>query len=639
MNLVCSRYNKDNNMETKKDVSYLGKDFSQIRRNLIEFTKQYYPTTYSDFSEGSSGMLMLELAAYVGDVLSYYSDNNLKESLLEQASERGNIFDIAKSLGYRPKNSIPAYITLDVFQLVPSIGTGSGVAPDYTYALSIKPGMQVGQNNGTTVFRTLDSVDFKFSSSFDPTEVTIYESDDATKQPTYYLLKKQVQAVSGEIKTQTFTFNSPIAYDKVVLPETNIIEIISVTESDGDNWSEVPYLAQDTIFESVPNLAENDPDLYQYRSSSPSLLKLKKTAKRFITRLRSDNKLEMQFGAGISDNNDEEIVPNPSNVGNGLAGMRRGVDVDIDPSNFLYTRTYGQAPSNTTLTVTYTIGNGISDNVASNVMTTIRQINYDEDVNSTASVPLVNFVKNTVAVNNPSPGSGAKNSDTIQDIKNNALANFATQNRSVTRDDYIIRAYSMPAKYGSIAKSYIVPDDQIIQEDFTQNRLPNPLALNMYVLGFNENKQLVALNNAVKENLKTYLNYYRILTDAINIKDAFIINIGLQFEISVLSNYNSNEVLLNCINTLKTYFDVDRWQINQPLIKSEVMNVISNVPGVQNLVNIVFNNLYDSVLGYSGNVYDLSSATKNGIVYPSLDPSIFEVKFPNQDIKGRVVNY
>jgi hypothetical protein len=626
-------------METKKDVSYLGKDFSQIRRNLIEFTKQYYPTTYSDFSEGSSGMLMLELAAYVGDVLSYYSDNNLKESLLEQASERGNIFDIAKSLGYRPKNSIPAYVTLDVFQLVPSIGTGSGVAPDYTYALSIKPGMQVGQNNGTTVFRTLDSVDFKFSSSFDPTEVTIYESDDATKQPTYYLLKKQAQAVSGEIKTQTFTFNSPIAYDKVVLPETNIIEIISVTESDGDNWSEVPYLAQDTIFESVPNLAENDPDLYQYRSSSPSLLKLKKTAKRFITRLRSDNKLEMQFGAGISDNNDEEIVPNPSNVGNGLAGMRRGVDVDIDPSNFLYTRTYGQAPSNTTLTVTYTIGNGIADNVPSNVMTTIRQINYDEDVNSTAAVPLVNFVKNTVAVSNPGPGSGAKNSDTIQDIKNNALANFATQNRSVTRDDYIIRAYSMPAKYGSIAKSYIVPDDQIIQEDFTQNRLPNPLALNMYVLGFNENKQLVALNNAVKENLKTYLNYYRILTDAINIKDAFIINIGLQFEISVLSNYNSNEVLLNCINTLKTYFDVDRWQINQPLIKSEVMNVISNVPGVQNLVNIVFNNLYDSVLGYSGNVYDLSSSTKNGIVYPSLDPSIFEVKFPNQDIKGRVVNY
>jgi hypothetical protein len=626
-------------METKKDVSYLGKDFSQIRKNLIEFTKQYFPTTYTDFSEASSGMILLELSAYVGDVLSYYADNNLKESLLEQASERGNIYDIANMLGYRPKNSIPAYVTLDVFQLVPSIGSGSNVAPDYTYALSIKPGMQVGANNGSAAFRTLDLVDFSYSSSFDPTEVTVYESDDATKQPTYYLLKKQVQAVSGRIVTRTFTFGSPVAYDKVVLPESNIIDIISITESDGDNWYEVPYLAQDTIFESIPNLAENDPDLYQYRSSSPNLLKMKRTAKRFVTRLRSDNLLELQFGAGISDNNDEEIIPNPTNVGNGLSGVRKNIDVDIDPSNFLYTRTYGQAPANTTLTVTYTTGNGISDNVVANVLTNIQQINYDEDVNSTGAVPVFNFVKNTVAVTNPTPAAGAKNSDTIQDIKNNALSNFATQNRMVTRDDYIIRAYSMPAKFGSVSKTYIVPDDQIIQEDYTQNRLPNPLALNMYVLGFNESKQLTALNTAVKENLKTYLSQYRILTDAVNIKDAFIINVGVQFEISVLSNYNSNEVLLNCINTLKKYFDVDRWQINQPIIKTEVMNVISNVKGVQNLVNLTFNNVYDTTLGYSGNVYDLASATKNGVIYPSLDPSIFEVKFPNQDIKGRVVNY
>ncbi len=625
-------------METKKDVSYLGKDFSQIRKNLIEFTKQYFPTTYTDFSEASSGMILLELSAYVGDVLSYYADNNLKESLLEQASERGNIYDIANMLGYRPKNSIPAYVTLDVFQLVPSIGSGSNVAPDYTYALSIKPGMQVGANNGSSVFRTLDLVDFSYSSSFDPTEVTVYESDDATKQPTYYLLKKQVQAVSGKVVTRTFTFGSPVAYDKVVLPESNIIDIISVTESDGDNWYEVPYLAQDTIFESIPNLAENDPDLYQYRSSSPSLLKMKRTAKRFVTRLRSDNLLELQFGAGVSDNNDEEIIPNPTNVGNGLSGVRKNIDVDIDPSNFLYTRTYGQAPANTTLTVTYTIGNGLSDNVVANVLTNIQQINYDEDVNSLGAVPVFNFVKNTVAVTNPVPAAGAKNSDTLQDIKNNALSNFATQNRMVTRDDYIIRAYSMPAKFGSISKAYIVPDDQIIQEDYTQNRLPNPLALNMYILGFNENKQLTALNTAVKENLKTYLSQYRILTDAVNIKDAFIINIGVQFEISVLSNYNSNEVLLNCINTLKTYFDVDRWQINQPILKTEVMNVISNVKGVQNLVNLTFNNVYDTTLGYSGNVYDLRTATRNGVIYPSLDPSIFELKYADQDIRGRVVN-
>lgn len=626
-------------METKKDITYINKDFGQFRKNLIDFTKQYFPDSYTDFSDASPGMLFVELASYVGDVLSYYTDTNLKESMLEQATERSNIYDIAKSLGYTPKNAVPAYVTLDVFQLVPSIGTGTAVAPDYNYALSIKPGMQIKQKDGPAIFRTLDSVDFKYSSSSDITEVTIYESDPSTKLPTYYLLKKQTKAVSGEVKTQSFTFGTPIAYDKIVLPDTNIIEIISVTESDGDGWYEVPYLAQDTLFEAVPNLAENDPELSKYRSSSPSLLKMKKTAKRYITRLRSDNKLEIQFGSGISDNNDEEIIPNPDNVGNGLAGFRKNLDVDIDPSNFLYTRTYGQAPANTTLTVTYSVGNGISDNISANVLTNINNILYDDDVNSTTSGALVNFIKTTVATNNPNPAIGAKTSDTLQDIKNNALANFATQNRLVTREDYIIRAYSMPSKFGSIAKAYIVPDDQISQQDYQETKVPNPLAMNMYVLGFNQNKQLVELNQAIKENLKTYLDYYRILTDAVNIKDAFIINVGIQFEISVLSNYNSNEVLLKCINALREYFNIDRWQINQPIIKSDITNVIANIKGVQSVINVNFNNLYDTDYGYSGNVYDLASATKNGVIYPSLDPSIFEVKFIDTDIKGRVVNY
>jgi hypothetical protein len=626
-------------METKKDVTYLGKDFKQFKRNLIEFTKQYFPQTYTDFNESSPGMLFLDLASYVGDVLSYYSDNNLKESLLEQASERSNIYDLASSLGYKAKISIPAYVNLDVFQLVPAIGSGTNVRPDYSYTLSIKPGMRVKQKDGAAIFRTLDSIDFSFSSSNNPTDVTIYETNDSTKQPTYYLLKKTAKAVSGDVRTTTFTFGSPIVYDKVLLPDTSIIDIISVTESDGDNWYEVPYLAQDTVFESVPNLLENDPDFAQYRDSCPSLLKMRKASKRFITRLRSDNKLELQFGAGISDNNDEEIVPNPDNVGNGLAGVRRSIDIDIDPSNFLYTRTYGQVPSNTTLTVTYTVGNGILDNVAANTLTTVNFIEYDDDVNSTANVSLTNFAKNSIACNNPSPASGASSAESLQEIKNNALSNFATQNRLVTREDYIIRSYSMPAKFGSVAKSYIVPDDQLSQDRYTTNRIANPLAMNMYILGFNSLKQLTNVNDAIKDNLKTYLNHYRILTDAVNIKDAFIINIGIEFEISVLPNYNSNEVLLKCINAIQSLFNIDKWQINQPILKSDITTTIANIKGVQSVIGVIIKNVYDTALGYSGNVYDLSSATKNGVIYPSLDPSIFEVKFPSQDIKGRVVSY
>jgi hypothetical protein len=623
-------------METKKEISYLGKDFGQFKKNLIDFTKQYFPNTYTDFSEASPGGLFIEMAAYVGDVLSFYADTNIRETLMNQAVEQANIFDIAGTLGYKAKTTTPSTATLDVFHLVPVTGSGANAAPDYNYALSIN---SLRAKSGAVTFRSLDSIDFSFSSSLDPTEVSVYEADPATKTPTYFLLKKQVKAVSGEVRTQTFTFGSPIAYDKVLLNDTNIVEILSVEESDGDNWYEVPYLAQDTIFESVPNLVENDPELSAFRSAAPSLLKLRKTAKRFVTRLRSDNLLEIQFGSGVSFNNDEEVIPNPDNVGNGLAGFRRAIDVDIDPANFLYTRTYGQAPSNTTLTVTYVVSNGISENVAANTITQLDTISYNDNINTTNNAMMVNFVKTTVAVNNPAPSSGAKSAESVIDIKNNAMAYFATQNRLVTREDYVVRTYSMPAKFGAVAKVYIVPDDQISQKETLESRIANPLAMNLYVLGYDSGKHLTELNQAVKENLKTYLSYYRILTDAVNIKDAFIINIGVDFEITVLPNYNSNEILLKCNSAIIEYFNIDRWQINQTIVKSDITTLIANIKGVQSVVGVNFINLYDSDFGYSGNIYDIAGATRNGIIYPSLDPSIFEVKFPTQDIRGRVVSY
>ncbi len=626
-------------MDVVKDVKYLNKDFNQFRKNLIEFTKQYFPNQYTDFNESSPGMLFVELAAYVGDVLSFYTDTNLKESILSQAQERGNIINLANMLGYKPMNSVSAQVKLNVFQLIPAKGSGINNKPNYDFALSIAPGLVAKQEVGSAEFRTIDVVDFNLSSSISPTEVTIYEVDPSTNEPVYYLLKKQAQAISGNKKTKTFKFESAKSYDKIVLPENNIIEIISVTEADGDNWTEVPYLAQDTIFEEVLNVKENDPDTYQYRDSSPYLLKMKKVAKRFITRLRSDNKIELQFGSGVSDNNDEEIIPNPSNVGNGLERLRKNVNVDIDPSNFLYTKAYGEAPSNTTLTVTYTIGKGISDNIDSNTIKKIDFIEFNDDPNATTSQSMMNFVKSSVTINNDTPARGGKSADSLQDIKNNAAANFATQNRLVTKQDYIVRSYSMPSKFGSVAKSYIVPDDQISQNDLEDTRIPNPLAMNLYVLGFNSSKQLSPLNTAVKNNLKTYLDYYRILTDAVNIKDAFIINFGIDFEITVLPNYNSNEVLLKCIDTLQLYFNIDKWQINQPIIKSEVMNTLANTDGVQSVVGLEFKNLYDTNQRYSGNVYDFATSTRQGIIYPSLDPSIFELKFPKKDIKGKVTTY
>lgn len=619
----------------EKDVKYLSKNFTDFKEQLVNFTKQYFPNTYTDFNESDPGMMFLEMSAVVGDVLSFYTDYQFKESLLSQAGERKNIYDIATTLGYKPKNNVPSTTTLNIYQLVPSRLVSGEYVPDYRYALRIKSGMVCKAPDQNVEFRTTQPVDFQFSSSIDTTDVTIYQADSGTGAPLYYLLTKKVPVVSGTLKSVKFTFNEPVPFDKITITDTNIIGVDSVSDDDGETWYEVPYLAQETIYEDVPNITSNDPELSVYRDSAPYLLKLKRTAKRFVTRFRSDGALELQFGPGISSNNDEEIIPNPDNVSANLVGFKNSVDLSIDPSNFLHTRTYGQAPANIEMTVNYTVGGSVKDNVPANTITKIRGIEFDTEGYETLDQAVLQQAKDSVAIKNLNPATGGKSLETVDEIRQNALSYFATQNRAVTAKDYITRVYALPPKFGSVAKAYIMVEDNLVPQN--PKRIPNPLAMNLYVLGYNENKQFTQLNTAVKENLQTYLDEYRIVTDAINIRDAFIVNIGVDFEISVLPRYNANEVLLRAIQALKTYFDPGRWQIKQPILESEVINTIANVKGVQNVRNMKIYNLFGD--GYSRNYYDIRTATRDGVIYPSLDPSIFEVKYPDRDIKGRVVNY
>ena len=622
----------------KKDIRYISRDFSSIKQNLIDFAKNYFPDTYQDFNESSPGMMFLEMAAYVGDVLSYYTDTTLQESLILQASERQNILDIAQSLGYKPKTNIAANVKLDVFQIVPAIGSGTNNKPDFSYAFALETGMVVASDNRniTSEFRTTDYLDFKFSSSFDPTEITVFEVDDITNEPTFYLLKKSVNAVSGVIKTKTYSFGAPKPYDKIELEDANIIDILYAIDSDGNKWYHVPFLAQDTIFEPTPNIARNDRQLSTYREETPYLLKLRKVSRRFSTRQLDNGKTEIQFGAGVSDLDDELLIPNPDLIGSSLAGIESIASLDIDPSNFLYTKTYGLAPNNTDLTLYYTVGGGIRDNVPSETITRLktRSILLDE---TGLDQTLYRQVIGSLAVTNSEPAVGAKQGETIDEIRQNTLAYFASQNRAVTKEDYIIRAYSLPQKYGSIAKSYITKDDQLTAESiYNSDRVVNPLALNFYVLGYDSDGRLTKINNATKENLKLYLGYHRMLTDAINIKDAYIINIGVEFDIITMPDQNGNQVILRCIDRLKKYFDIKKWQINQPIVISNIFTELDKVEGVQSVVDVKLVNYYDTTLGYSGNAYDIQSATRNGIIFPSLDPSIFEIKYPDNDIIGRV---
>jgi hypothetical protein len=621
-------------MQVQKDVRYLNKDFAQFRQNLINFTRQYFPNTYSDFNESSPGMMFIEMASYVGDVLSYYTDQSFRESLLKTSKEDANVLMLSQLFGYKPKLNSPATVTLEVYQLIPAIGSGASARPDYRYALSIKAGMLVSSTTSNITFRTTQPVDFNNNTADDPTDISVYELDNAGNV-LYYLLKKYVSAISGQVITADYVFNDPKPYDKITLPESNVLDIIKVTDSEGNIWHQTDYLAQDTVFEDILNIPYNDPDLAVYRSTVPYILKLRKTPRRFVTRIRADYRTELQFGSGISSDADEEIIPNPKNVGLGLDYLERTTNSNIDPSNFLYTSTYGLAPYNTTLTVQYSIGGSIDDNVSSNVLTNINSIEYTAnpyDVNLT-------FVKTSVAVNNSTPGIGGKSRDELESIRQNAMASFAAQNRAITREDYIVRCYSMPVKYGSVAKAYVVADSQVNANDITYPRetIPNPLALNVYVLAYDANKTFVPPNTALQENLRTYLSNYRMLTDGINIKTAHIINIGIEFDVIPQPNYNSNEVILRCIDRLKKMFDNDRMQINGSINISNVVSDLDRLEGVQSIPRLQIHNLYDTTAGYSGNVYNIQLATRNNIIYPSLDPCIFEIKYPDNDIVGRAI--
>ena len=623
-----------------KDIRYVNRDFTSLKKALIDFTKNYFPDTYQDFNEASPGMMFLEMAAYVGDVLSFYTDVNLQESMILFANERQNILNIAQSMGYRPKNRISANTILDVFQVVPSKVVSGKIVPDYSYAFAVEPGMEVSPtSDGIITFRTVDYVDFKASSSFDSTEVTPYEIDDTTGEVLYWLLRKQTKAVSGTIKTAEFSFGEPKPYDKITIEDENIIEILYAVDTEGNNWTHVTNLAQDTVFDPVLNIPRNDTQLSKHKSETPYLLKLKKVPRRFTSRQYSNGNLEVQFGAGISDVDDELLIPNPDLVGGSLPMVNPNLSIDIDPSNFLYTKTYGLAPNNTSLKFYYTVGGGTADNVTSDVLTNIlnRKIVLDQQG---LDPVLYSQTIASLAVTNPNPATGGKFKEDINEIRQNAVASFASQNRAVTKEDYIIRAYSLPSRYGSIAKAYITKDTQLTKDSiFNSDRIQNDLALNFYVLGYDTNGNLTTVNDATKENLKSYLNWYRILTDAVNIRDAYIINIGIEFDIITLPDENSNQVILRCIDRLKNYFDIKKWQINQPIVKSNIYTELDRVPGVQTVVNIKLKNLFDPSLGYSPHAYNIDQSIKDGVLFPSLDPSIFEIKYPNNDIVGKARSF
>ena len=625
--------------DSNKNITYLNKDFTDFKSALIEYAKSYFPTAYNDFSSASPGTMFIEMASYVGDVLSFYMDNQIQETFLEYAKQKENLYSLAYMLGYKPKVTSAATVDIEVYQLIPSTGPATNKTPDYNYALIINENMQIKSSTiKNATFIIPDKINFAVENSMDKTDISVY-SYDGIGDPLFYLLKKTRKALSGEVKTVSFSYGTAEKFITSLIQDTNIIEIIDAYDSDGNRWYEVPFLAQDTIFDDTLNVSNNDPNYSQESNITPYILKLKKVPRRFATRVKSNNSLELQFGSGINQNADESVLPNSYNVGIGLIDGLSKINTTFNPSNFTTTETYGLAPTNTTLTIRYLVGGGTQANIPSNQLNTVQSYSssfYGGIVDGVLS----NQILQSIQINNPTQAVGGGDGDTIEQIRLNSISQFPTQMRAVTQQDYASLSLSMPGKYGQISKAFVTKDDIVFKQDVNNNNdLVDPLSTSIYVLGFNENKQLITPSDSLKQNLKGYLSQYRMLTDSINIKNAFIINIGVDFDIILRPNYSGRNVLLECLTLLQSYFNIDNWEINQPIILSEIYTMLDNVSGVQTVNNVKITNKSGEELGYSKYSYDIQSATLNNVIYPSLDPSIFEVKNLQSDIQGRIVTF
>jgi len=729
------------NRELKEsNVNYLNKDFDTFKSNLIEYAKTYFPNSYKDFNETSPGMMLIEMSAYVGDVLSFYIDKQYKEMMLPLAQERRNLINISKMLGYKVKPTIPAYVDIKVTQTINANADINDKKPDYSQAVVLDKGLQIeSSEDPEVVFETLEPVDFTFSGSYDSSPIESGFDDNGIV--TEYQITRTVRAISGETKTKDITVGSPQQYLKLSLSEDNVIEILKVEDlNNGNRWYEVDYLAQDKIpvetfyrGDSTRTTAYSDSNSNVLSVPVPYSLQYIKTGKRFITDVDDDNTTSLIFGNGVlrrgANGLDTDFVelddayvitPGDPDVNN--------LDLSLDPRSGESRMTLGETPSNTTLRITYRVGGGLSSNAAAGTL-----------VNVTNAASKYLLGSNTVTVTNEAPAYGGNNEETIEEIRHNTKQFFASQNRCVTKEDFEARVLSVPPRLGSVAKVFAartgvstegttvsdifealdVTDnntgflssdiDEIITKIGTDNSPGSDIdgavealtkfrnaydahvgdlgtnaisTIDLFLLAYDNNKNLVTLpttsglTHPMKQNIKEYLENYRMITDQINIRDGKIINFGVAFEVVAHRSANKADVKLRCIEKITDYFDIDKLQFRQPIYTSDLEYELMGLEGVRS-VNFLqltqdFNNLFnESLEGISGNIpvlYDFTSDSdpivggagtagygwlydfrqfynpnsgngyvSKGVILPSVEPAVFELKFPNQNIRGVVI--
>jgi len=632
-------------------VNYLDRDFLSLRQALVDFSKTYYPETYKDFNETSPGMMMMEMTAYVGDVLNFYVDKQFREMFLPLAKEKSNIIHLAHAFGYKVKPVKPATVELTFTQDISSVTSDpNNIHPNYNGLSSqtqvIDSGTQIKSNvDDSIIFETLGEVDFTISSSMDEPPIPVeYNAEGLVST---YRLTRKVKAVSGETKTTSVTVDAPTKFLNVTLPETNIVDVVSITDSAGNQYHEVDFLTQDRVPISTHYTDDSDRSTAYtaldgttiMSASVPYTLKYMSAPKRFTTELKpKTEETVLVFGNGLLRSGTSGSLKSNfleiEQVGLSVPGTSETLTSNIDIRSGDAFGTLGEAPANTVLTISYRAGGGLKSNVSSGELTILNDSN--------------------VSVTNDFPARGGADIETEEEIRKRALAYFASQARCVSKDDYFGRVMQMSGKYGSIAKAYV---------DRTQIDANNeePGTVRIYILAYDNQKRLIKAPSLTKQNLKNYLNEFKMITDDVIIQDGFFINFGVVFDVQSYPQADKSELKIKCIETIRDFFNVDKMQFKQPMHLGELEYELLGIDGLRNINSIyitqdtppqgtsgpgfepaLYN--YNNVGEITGNnpgygyPYGLQSEalTNTRTILPSIDPAVFELRDPDNNIKGVV---
>lgn len=606
----------DQQFRNARNRTYLARDFDSFRADLLRYSRTYFGDKIQDFSEASVGGLFLDMAATVADSMSFYMDHQFRELGWSTAIEIDNVSRMLQEAGVKSSGASPSSVTVTIFLEAPSKLVNGNYVPSPDALPRILQSTILASSSGIS-FATTEDIDFAETDRLGNLRAAYVVGDvDASNNPTSFILKRDVVCTSGNVATETFTIgNSPSPFFTLTLVNTDVSEIMNVVDAEGNEYYEVQSLSQDTIFRTFPNLSSDSEEVSRSMDVIPA-------PRRFVTiSAPSTRTTSLQFGGGTALTTEDDAIPDPETLAIPLYGKTTLSRFSLDPNSLLQTKTLGVLPSSTTLSVTYRYGGGLSHNVASKTIRAVQllRIQFPDAVTSTVAAN----VRASMDVRNDFPARGGDNSLTLEQLRSQIPSARSRQDRIVTKEDLIARVYTLPSKLGRVYRAGVRPNPN------------NPLSSQLYVCTKDVNGYLTTATDTLKKNLRTYLNEFRLINDAIDILDTRVINFRVRFSIIINPNANKPLVLQSVINSLVGIMTVSNFQIDQPILISDIQSTIINSAGVLSLVDLKIENVAISAQGrtYSVNSMNVGQSTVRGAVYGP-PGSIFELKYPNYDIIG-----